>query len=197
MGMEILINVTPHETRVAVVENGVLQDVFIERVHKRGLVGNIYKGRVARVLPGMQAAFVEIGLDRAAFLHASDILPAAAKNGEEGKTRTPAEDIGTLLTEGQQILVQVVKDPLGTKGARLTMQIAIPSRYVVFVPYTQHIGVSHRLEDVAERQRLKDIVNAIVPQEGGGGYILRTAADGVREEELRADMEFLHKLWQS
>lgn len=196
MGMEILINVTPHETRVAVVENGVLQDVFIERVHKRGLVGNIYKGRVARVLPGMQAAFVEIGLDRAAFLHASDILPDA-KIGEEGKVRTPPEAISELLTEGQEILVQVVKDPLGTKGARLTMQIAIPSRYVVFVPYTQHIGVSHRLEDVAERQRLKDIVNAIVPQEGGGGYILRTAAEGISEEELRADMEFLRKLWQS
>jgi ribonuclease G len=196
MGMEILINVTPHETRVAVVENGVLQDVFIERVHKRGLVGNIYKGRVARVLPGMQAAFVEIGLDRAAFLHASDIL-LAAKGGEEGKIRTPSEGISELLTEGQEILVQVVKDPLGTKGARLTMQIAIPSRYVVFVPYTQHIGVSHRLEDVAERQRLKDIVNAFVPQEGGGGYILRTAAEGISEEELRADMDFLHKLWQS
>ena len=196
MGMEILINVTPHETRVAVVENGVLQDVFIERVHKRGLVGNIYKGRVARVLPGMQAAFVEIGLDRAAFLHASDIL-LAAKGGEEGKVRTPPEGISELLTEGQEILVQVVKDPLGTKGARLTMQIAIPSRYVVFVPYTQHIGVSHRLEDVAERQRLKDIVNAFVPQEGGGGYILRTAAEGIREEDLRADMDFLHKLWQS
>jgi ribonuclease G len=196
MGMEILINVTPHETRVAVLENGVLQDVFIERVHKRGLVGNIYKGRVARVLPGMQAAFVEIGLDRAAFLHASDIL-LAAKGGEEGKIRTPPEGISELLTEGQEILVQVVKDPLGTKGARLTMQIAIPSRYVVFVPYTQHIGVSHRLEDVAERQRLKDIVNAFVPQEGGGGYILRTAAEGIREEDLRADMDFLHKLWQS
>jgi len=196
VGMEILINVTPHETRVAVVENGVLQDVFIERVHKRGLVGNIYKGRVARVLPGMQAAFVEIGLDRAAFLHASDIL-LAAKGGEEGKVRTPPEGISELLTEGQEILVQVVKDPLGTKGARLTMQIAIPSRYVVFVPYTQHIGVSHRLEDVAERQRLKDIVNAFVPQEGGGGYILRTAAEGIREEDLRADMDFLHKLWQS
>ncbi|HWQ94786.1 MAG TPA: ribonuclease G [Gammaproteobacteria bacterium] len=196
MGMEILINVTPHETRVAVVENGVLQDVFIERVHKRGLVGNIYKGRVARVLPGMQAAFVEIGLDRAAFLHASDIL-LAAKGGEEGKIRIPPEGISELLTEGQEILVQVVKDPLGTKGARLTMQIAIPSRYVVFVPYTQHIGVSHRLEDVAERQRLKDIVNAFVPQEGGGGYILRTAAEGIREEDLRADMDFLHKLWQS
>lgn len=196
MGMEILINVTPHETRVAVVENGVLQDVFIERVHKRGLVGNIYKGRVARVLPGMQAAFVEIGLDRAAFLHASDIL-LAAKGGEEGKIRTPPEGISDLLTEGQEILVQVVKDPLGTKGARLTMQIAIPSRYVVFVPYTQHIGVSHRLEDMAERQRLKDIVNAFVPQEGGGGYILRTAAEGISEEELRADMDFLHKLWQS
>ncbi|MBI3344602.1 MAG: ribonuclease G [Gammaproteobacteria bacterium] len=196
MGMEILINITPHETRVAVVENGVLQDVFIERVHKRGLVGNIYKGRVARVLPGMQAAFVEIGLDRAAFLHASDIL-LAAKGGEEGKIRTPPEGISELLTEGQEILVQVVKDPLGTKGARLTMQIAIPSRYVVFVPYTQHIGVSHRLEDMAERQRLKDIVNAFVPQEGGGGYILRTAAEGISEEELRADMDFLHKLWQS
>jgi ribonuclease G len=220
MSTEILINVTPHETRVALVENGVLQDVFIERTRKRGLVGNIYKGRVARVLPGMQAAFVEIGLERAAFLHASDVqdariaqsqgdFPAVGTETAEAvtiladlgvngaKNKKSAEAINTLLHEGQTILVQVLKDPLGTKGARLTMQTSIPSRYLVFVPSTRHIGISQRIEDAAERQRLKAIVSAYMAESQGGGYILRTAAEGVSEEELRADMEFLHRLWKS
>ncbi|MDP1709073.1 MAG: ribonuclease G [Gammaproteobacteria bacterium] len=195
MSREILINVTPRETRVAVVENGVLQDIFVERAHKRGLVGNIYKGRVSRVLPGMQAAFVDVGLERTAFLHASDILPAA--NGDDLDEKKTSEPIASLLRDGQELLVQVVKDPLGSKGARLTTQISIASRYLVFMPNTTHIGVSQRIEDPAERQRLKDILKENIPPAAGGGYIIRTVTEGVSAEELRADMAFLHRLWTS
>ena len=148
---EILINVTPQETRVAVVENGVLQEVHIERTRNRGIAGNIYKGKVARILPGMQAAFIDIGLERAAFLHASDVrvaqdavaarTGAAANGGHEGADPAP---IAELLHDGQIISVQVVKDPLGSKGARVTMHITLPARYLVYLPYTRHIGISHR-----------------------------------------------------
>ncbi len=197
MSEEILINVTPRETRVAVVENGVLQEVYIERANKRGLVGNIYRGCVCRVLPGMQAAFVDIGLERAAFLHVSDIQ--AASNGDE---TVPAEgrstdNISDLLSEGQQVLVQVIKDPLGTKGARLTTHISIPSRYLVWVPDMRHIGVSQKIDEEAERQRLKDIVRSYMPAGAEGGYIVRTVAEGARDEELARDMDFLQKLWTS
>ncbi len=195
MSREILINVTPRETRVAVVENGVLQDIFIERAHKRGLVGNIYHGRVSRVLPGMQAAFVDIGLERTAFLHASDILSVG--NGDEPDEKKVVEPITTLLRDGQELLVQVVKDPLGSKGARLTTQISVASRYLVFMPNTTHIGVSQRIEDPAERQRLKDIIKQLSPPATSGGYIIRTLTEGVSADDLRADMEFLHKLWTS
>ncbi|MDO9371399.1 MAG: ribonuclease G [Gammaproteobacteria bacterium] len=195
MSREILINVTPRETRVAVVENGVLQDIFIERAHKRGLVGNIYYGRVSRVLPGMQAAFVDIGLERTAFLHASDILTVG--NGDEPEEKKAVEPITTLLRDGQELLVQVVKDPLGSKGARLTTQISVASRYLVFMPNTTHIGVSQRIEDPAERQRLKDIIKELSPPAASGGYIIRTMTEGVSADDLRADMEFLHKLWTS
>ncbi len=157
MSEEILINVTPRETRVAVVENGVLQEVFIERSSKRGLVSNIYKGRVCRVLPGMQAAFVDIGLERAAFLHASDIVTPNLDSAEP--VRKSDLSINDLLYEGQEVLVQVIKDPLGTKGARLTTQVSIPSRYVVFIPYSANtIGISTRIENEEERRRLKTIV---------------------------------------
>jgi ribonuclease G len=130
---EVLVNVTPRETRVAIVENGLLQEVHVERASKRGLVGNIYRGEVSRILPGMQAAFVDIGLERTAFLHAADIQ-SEGEAGEEGAARKPPENIASLLHEGQRVLVQVIKDPLGTKGARLTMHITIPSRYLVYVP---------------------------------------------------------------
>jgi len=193
MSREILINVTPRETRVAVVENGVLQDIFVERARKLGLVGNIYKGRVSRVLPGMQAAFVDVGLERTAFLHASDILPPT--NGDEPDEKKTSEPIASLLRDGQELLVQVVKDPLGSKGARLTTQISIASRYLVFMPNTTHIGVSQRIEDPAERQRLKDILKENIPPAAGGGYIIRTVTEGVSADELRSDMAFLHKLW--
>jgi ribonuclease G len=194
MSEEILVNVTPRETRVALVENGVLQELLIERASRRGLVGNIYKGRVCRVLPGMQAAFVEIGLDRTAFLHASDI--AATTPLREGEERKPPLGIMELLRDGQEVLVQVIKDPLGTKGARLTTQITIPSRYLVFLPGTRTVGVSQRIEDEQERSRLRDIVRSWLT-EGGEGYIIRTAAEGVSAEQLDADREFLRRLWTS
>ncbi len=190
MSEEILVNVTPQETRVAMVENGVLQEVLIERARSRGLVGNIYKGVVCRVLPGMQAAFIDAGLERAAFLHASDI---AQPNDEEA-----AEDrnnITRLLREGQEVLVQVIKDPLGTKGARLTTHITIPSRYLVLMPGGGNVGVSQKIEDEEERQRLRDVVLAHAAN--GHGYIVRTAAEGVSAEALAADMAFLDKLWAS
>ena len=180
-------NVTPHETRVAVVENGVLQEVVVERERRRGLVGNIYKGKVSRVLPGMQAAFVEVGLERAAFLHASDI----AQNSQE-----TTDNITQLLHEGQEVLVQVIKDPLGTKGARLTTHITIPSRFLVFTPGVFHAGVSLKIEDELERQRLKDVLSTLTVG-GSGGYIARTAAEGISIEALKADTEFLTKLWES
>ncbi|MGB5439991.1 MAG: ribonuclease G [Gammaproteobacteria bacterium] len=193
MSEEILINVTPRETRVALVENGVLQELYIERSRRRGLVGNIYKGRVCRVLPGMQAAFVDIGLERAAFLHASDVGP---RDGCADEDAAPS-DIDQLLHEGQEISVQVIKDPMGTKGARLTMQITIPSRYMVFVPFIRNVGISQKIESEAERVRLRDLIELFMTDQDGGGYIARTAAESASAEALRADMMFLRKLWQS
>ncbi len=189
MSIEILMNVTPHETRVAVVENGVLQEVIVERERRRGLVGNIYKGKVSRVLPGMQAAFIDIGLERAAFLHASDIA-----QGHDDDEHT--DNIARLLHDGQELLVQVIKDPLGTKGARLTTHVTIPSRFLVFTPDVFHAGVSLKIEDELERHRLKDVMSVLM-QGSAGGYIARTAAEGVSIELIRADTEFLNKLWES
>jgi ribonuclease G len=195
MSEEILINVTPRETRVALVENGVLQEIFIERTGRRGLVGNIYRGKVCRVLPGMQAAFVDIGLERAAFLHASDVEARCSDGGASGASGS--SDITQLLHEGQELSVQVVKDPLGTKGARLTTQITIPSRFLVFIPEVNTVGISQKIEDEAERVRLRDIIQLFMTEQDGGGYIARTAAEGASAESLRADMLFLRKLWQS
>lgn len=195
MSEEILINVTPRETRVALVENGVVQELFIEREHKRGIVGNIYKGKVSRVLPGMQAAFVDVGLERAAFLHASDITKCP---NEELESSTIAQQtINDLLTEGQDVLVQVIKDPLGTKGARLTTCITIPSRYLVLLPNEHTIGVSTKIENEDERKRLKEIVSGLSESTNGQGYIIRTAGEGVDEEALTLDQQFLARLWQS
>lgn len=155
MTAELLVNVTPSETRVAYIDGGILQEIHIEREARRGIVGNIYKGRVSRVLPGMQAAFVDIGLDKAAFLHASDIMPhTECVAGEEQKQFT-VRDISELVRQGQDLMVQVVKDPLGTKGARLTTDITLPSRYLVFMPGASHVGVSQRIESESERERLK------------------------------------------
>lgn len=196
MSEEILINVTPRETRVALVENGVLQEVYIERTSKRGLLGNIYRGRVCRVLPGMQAAFVDIGLERAAFLHASDIVNNLPEDENPAGARRK-ENIAELLSEGQEVLVQVVKDPLGTKGARLTTHITVPSRYLVLLPGETTVGVSSKIEDEAERQRFKEIATRFVSESGEGGFIVRTAAEGMGVEALEADRIFLGKLWNS
>lgn len=195
MSVELLVNVTPRETRVAVVENGALQEVFIERARRRGLVGNIYKGVVSRVLPGMQAAFIDIGLDRAAFLHASDI----ASSIDDAKTEQSIHEVNitSLLHEGQQLLVQVIKDPLSAKGARLTTHITVPSRHLVYMPDVENIGISQRIEDEAERQRLRDLVVSARGDRVSGGFIVRTAAEGVSEEAITSDLYFLGKLWQS
>jgi len=234
LSAELLVNVTPRETRVAVIENGMLQETFIERANRRGLVGNIYKGRVCRVLPGMQAAFVDIGLERAAFLHASDIV-GASENPADDETPDPADtqhiarpdtqplmagqprsikSIAELVRDGQEVLVQVIKDPLGTKGARLTTHISIPSCYLVYMPGAGSIGVSQRIEDETERTRLRDLVSdlmrrrtgankaapkscALTAAMNGDGYIVRTAAESATEELMLADMDFLAKLWAS
>jgi ribonuclease G len=195
MSEEILINVTPRETRVAVVENGMLQEVHIERASKRGYVGNIYKGRVQRVMPGMQAAFVDIGLQRAAFLHASDIVRALqGMVVEEGEVPTATPPIHELVREGQDVVVQVVKDPIGSKGARLTTQLSIPSRYLVLLPYAKVLGVSVRIEDEAERQRLKELLHAQL-EENPLGYIVRTNAEGQGGEAMAEDVLYLQKAW--
>ncbi|MEJ2612248.1 MAG: ribonuclease G [Candidatus Thiodiazotropha sp.] len=190
MSEEILINVTPPEIRVAVIENGVVQEIIIERTGKRGLVGNIYKGKICRVLPGMQAAFVEVGLERAAFLHVSDIGDSTDK--------PKSDNIYELLREGEFVIVQVLKDPIGTKGARLTTNISIPSRHLVFMPSLGNMGISQRIEAEDERQRLRDLLNQVAKTgDISGGYIARTAAEGVDEPSLKADMRFLARIWSS
>lgn len=201
MSEEILINVTPRETRVAVVENGMLQELHIERGSQRGGVGNIYKGKVQRVMPGMQAAFVDIGLERAAFLHANDIhRPGVALGSdgqalEEGGLPPPQpRPISELLREGQEIVVQVLKDPIGSKGARLTTQLSIPSRYLVLLPQSRLIGVSSRIEDEAERTRLKTMV-AGLSSPAASGYIVRTNAEGQGSEALAEDVAYLQRAW--
>jgi ribonuclease G len=190
---EILVNASLHESRAAVVEGGVLQELFLERASRRGLISNIYKGRVSRVLPGMQAAFIEIGLERTAFLHASDIV-------DPNQTVTDLEsarpEIRTLTAEGNEILVQVVKDPIGTKGARLTTYITLPSRYLVYMPQGSGVGVSARVESEGERERLRAAVQRFVTPDETAGYIVRTAAEDATAEALQADMVYLRKLWE-
>jgi ribonuclease G len=193
MSTEMVVNVSPRETRAALLENGVLQELFVERASRRGLAGNLYKGRVSRVLPGMQAAFIDIGLERTAFLHVSDIVQPADAEGAGEAPRT--DSIRELVGEGADILVQVLKDPLGTKGARLTTFVTIPSRYLVYMPYGHGVGVSARIENETERQRLREAVHEWAPSGSTGGYIVRTAAEGATGEALRADMLFLFKLW--
>ena len=199
MSEEILVNVTPREIRAALLENGVLQEVFIERASRNGITSNIYKGRVQRVLPGMQAAFVDIGLERTAFLHASDIIArrraAGAVQGVEAEAERELE-IRELVNEGQDILVQVVKDPLGSKGARLTTFVTMPSRYLVYLPFGRGVGVSARIEDDAERSRLREILEDITADRPGG-WIVRTAGEHALRDALRADMLFLAKLWEA
>jgi ribonuclease G len=192
MNEDILINCTPHETRVGVMQAGVPQELHIERAANRGLVGNIYVGKVARVLPGMQSAFIEIGLERAAFLHVADIWEER-KNAQLGDAQ--AKPIERILSQGQSRLVQVIKDPIGTKGARLSTQISIAGRLVVYLPQDPHIGISQRIEDETERQLLRDKLQLLLPADETGGFIIRTVAETATEAELRGDIEYLRKLW--
>lgn len=227
MSKLILINSTPEETRVALVENQTLAEIHFERARERGIVGNIYKGKVVRVLPGMQAAFVDIGLAKAGFLHVSDFHPgvdelplvdaesperdpdtasdlgatalASGHFGEATPTDAPPplpphhEPIENRLSRGDEILVQVAKEPLGSKGARITSHVSLPGRYLVYLPTTNHLGVSRRIEDEEERQRLRDIVVAMKP--AGAGFIIRTVCVGLSRSDLQADMRFLIELW--
>ena len=198
MSVEILVNIAPRESRAAVLENGVVQEIHIERTSRRGLVSNLYKGRVSRVLPGMQAAFVEIGLQRTAFLHAADIAATLGDDTAVGAPpggQGPPEDIRRLVNAGDDILVQVIKDPIGTKGARLTTFVSLPSRYLVYMPRGEGVGVSARIEDEAERARLKGLLAELLTPAASGGYIVRTAALGASAESLREDMAYLAKLW--
>lgn len=189
---EILLNVTPYETRVAVIENGLLQEVHLERQKQKGIVGNIYYGRVERVLPGMQAAFINVGLEKAGFLHLSDVLPLKEAQTAENLQNLKVED---WIHEGEEFLVQVMKDPIGTKGARLTKHLSLASRYLVYMPDLPEIGVSTRLEVAAERERLKAALEHILGA-SAKGFIIRTAAEDATEEALAKDREFLEKLWE-
>lgn len=188
MSEEILINFTPQETRVAVMLQGVVQELHIERTSSRGLVGNVYLGRICRILPGMQSAFVDVGLERTAFLHVADIW----------QPRDEASDkpIEKILSEGQSIVVQVIKDPIGTKGARLSTQISIAGRMLVYLPQEKHIGISQRIEDEAERETLRERITRLVPEDEAGGFIVRTMAENASDEEFAADITYLRKLWR-
>jgi len=192
---EILINVTPRETRVAVVENGVLQELHVERTLSRGIVGNIFKGKVVRVLPGMQAAFVDIGLDKNGFLHAADIArndPAFC--GEPMREIPPIQE---LVHEGKGVYVQVLKDPIGTKGARLTTELSMPSRNLVYLPNGNDIGISQKIENDNERDRLRALVQSQIDKhELKGGFIIRTLAESASDDDIANDMVFLQRLWQ-
>jgi ribonuclease G len=189
MSEDILINCTPQETRLAIMQAGVVQELHIERMQNRGLVGNIYVGKVARVLPGMQSAFIQIGLERAAFLHVADIW-------EERHGAATGKPIEKILSEGQTLLVQVIKDPLGTKGARLSTQVSIAGRLLVYLPHDPHIGISQRIEDETERQLLREKLAQLLPPEETGGYIIRTVAESASDADLMVDVEYLRKLWQ-
>jgi ribonuclease G len=204
MTEELLVNVTPQETRVAVIENGGLQELHVERSGSRGIVGNIYKGKIVRVLPGMQATFVEVGLDRTAFLHAADMLPHRGNGNADISGEEPASvrseevpDISHLVHEGQELVVQVAKDPIGSKGARLTTQLSIPSRHLVLLPGSTHRGISQRIADIDERDRLKQALDtALESSPMVGGFIVRTAAESLPDGDFLADIEFLRRSWQ-
>jgi ribonuclease G len=211
----LVINADGPETRVALVENGLLGELYIERKQERGIAGNVYKGRVERVLPGMQAAFVNIGLEKSAYLHVSDVRGTpddlrrlfsgdGPRDGQNRRSHDDDDDEGVptpaggarieeLLKEGQEIVVQVTKEPISTKGARTTRYISLPGRHLVFMPTVDHIGISRRISSDKERRRLRDIVESMRPP--GSGFIVRTVAEGVSEKDLKADMDFLIKLW--
>ena len=205
MTKELVVSTTSHETRVALLEGGHIAELYIERERERGIVGNIYKGKVIRVLPGMQAAFVDIGLEKAAFLYVADVLDEMEQversiegdevlpgQGDDGEPAAlpPIED---LLHEGQDLLVQISKEPIGTKGARITSHISLPGRHLVYMPTVDHVGISRRIESEEERERLRQLVDAM--RAPGTGFIVRTVSEGKSAEDLRADVEFLVGLW--
>ena len=189
MNEVLLIHCSAQETRVAVMVNGILEDLHIERRAQRGLVGNVYKGKVMRVLPGMQSAFIDIGLERTAFLHVHDIFTARQDDGSY-------KPIEYILHEGESVIVQVSKDPIGTKGARLTTTISLAGHKLVYRPKEPHIGVSQRIEDDAERDRLKALITSVRPESEKGGYIVRTCAEGATSDDFLNDMQYLSKLWK-
>ena len=209
MSSEIICNVTGRETRMALIENGQLAELQIDRGDNRGFVGNIYLGKVVRVLPGMQAAFVDIGLERAAFLYVGDIYkdminlgedsedddssPKKGGRGRRGRARSNQPPIQDLIKEGQQLMVQVAKDPIGTKGARLTTHVALPGRYLVFMPTVEHVGISRRIDKDRDRRRLREFVDKHRPK--GAGFIVRTNCAGQPMERLKADMDYLLRTW--
>jgi ribonuclease G len=194
MSEDILINITPQETRVALLLQGAVQELHIERTLSRGLAGNIYLGKVVRVLPGMQSAFIDIGLERAAFLHVADIWESRAHDGQNNNPHTPIEK---LLYDGQSVTVQVIKEPIGTKGARLATQISIAGRMLVYLPQDKHIGISQRIENEAERELLRSKVQALLPPEEKGGFIIRTMAEDASDLDLQMDVEYLRKTWSA
>lgn len=216
MSEEILVNASAQETRVALVENGLLQEIHVERHHARGMVGNIYQGKVVRILPGIQSAFVDIGLGQTAFLHQADlaiaksfqdnhqhadaIVEKSQSNSEAPHSYVERElpNIQDHLREGQKIIVQVIKDPLGTKGARLSTAITIPARHLVYMPYSEHIGISQKIKDVAERERLRLLIENVVHENFAsisGGFIVRTVAEFITKSEAEQDIRYLQKLW--
>ena len=198
MAEDILINVTPQETRVAVMLQGVAQEIHIERAASRGLVGNVCLGRVARVLPGMQSAFIDIGLERAAFLHVADIFEVRqAHHNAAGHNGAAAKPIEHILREGQSVLVQVIKDPIGTKGARLSTQISFAGRMLVYLPQEAHIGISQRIENEAERELLRGKLQQLIPADETGGFIVRTMAEAASDADLGNDIDYLRKLWRN
>ena len=202
----LLINVDIGETRVGLIADGVLRELYVERRHHRSPVGNIYLGRVTRVLPGMQAAFIDVGLDRAAFLHVEDLLaePGAEEEGDDKNKRGPTKGrrnrasrktpIRDLLQEGQELMVQVSKGPIGSKGARVTSHVSLPGRYVVFMPTVDHVGVSKRIGNDRERRRLKEVIDSVKPPQGG--VVVRTLAQGLTKKKLKADIGYLVQLWE-
>ncbi|WP_175905870.1 ribonuclease G [Burkholderia seminalis] len=193
MNEEILINLTPQETRVALVQQGAVQELHVERTLSRGRVGNIYLGKVVRVLPGMQSAFIDIGLERAAFLHVADIWhPRLAGEPQSG---TPHQPIEKIVFEGQTLMVQVIKDPIGTKGARLSTQVSIAGRTLVYLPQEPHIGISQKIESEAEREAVRARLTAVIPPDEKGGYIVRTIAEDATSDELAGDVTYLRKTW--
>ncbi|MDA0272472.1 MAG: ribonuclease G [Proteobacteria bacterium] len=196
MSEEIIISVSTHETRVAVVVQGLLQEVFIERFHTRGTLGNIYKGRVVRILPGMQSAFVDIGQPRAAFIHITDLVDSHEAVMERRSPEFQYPPIREILHDGKEIVIQVTKEPIGTKGARATTNVSLASRFLVYLPSTSHVGISQRIEDEAERERLIGILNKVHDPSRGDGFIVRTASERAEENEILTDAALLRARWK-